>query len=89
MDNHVHLLATPPELGALGRMMQKLGRHYVGLFNARHGRTGTLWEGRYKACLVDDADYLLRCVRYIDLNPVRARMTDDPTAFAWSSCAGL
>ena len=46
MDNHVHLLATPPELGALGRMMQKLGRHYVGLFNARHGRTGTLWEGR-------------------------------------------
>ena len=89
MDNHVHLLATPPELGALGRMMQKLGRHYVGLFNARHGRTGTLWEGRYKACLVDGADYLLRCVRYIDLNPVRARMTDDPTAFVWSSCPGL
>ena len=89
MDNHVHLLATPPEAGALGRLMQKLGRQYVGLFNARHGRTGTLWEGRYKACLVDSADYLLRCVRYIDLNPVRARMTDDPTQFAWSSCAGL
>ena len=89
MDNHVHLLATPPEPGALGKMMQKLGRQYVGLFNARHGRTGTLWEGRYKACLVDGADYLLRCVRYIDLNPVRARMTDDPTAFAWSSCASL
>ena len=89
MDNHVHLLATPPETGALGRLMQKLGRQYVGVFNARHGRTGTLWEGRYKACLVDSADYLLRCVRYIDLNPVRARMTDDPTQFAWSSCAGL
>ena len=89
MDNHVHLLATPPETGALGRLMQKLGRQYVGVFNARHGRTGTLWEGRYKACLVDGADYLLRCVRYIDLNPVRARMTDDPTQFAWSSCAGL
>ena len=89
MDNHVHLLLTPPAPGATSRMMQWLGRQYVGQFNARHGRTGTLWEGRYKACLVDDADYLLRCVRYIDLNPVRARMTDDPTAFPWSGCAGL
>lgn len=89
MDNHVHVLATPPEQGAAGRMMQLLGRRYVGHFNARHGRTGTLWEGRYKACLVDGADYLLRCARYIDLNPVRARMTDAPTAFRWSSCAGL
>jgi putative transposase len=69
--------------------MQRLGRQYVGQFNARHRRTGTLWEGRYKACLVDTSDYLLRCTRYIDLNPVRARMTDDPTAFPWSSCAGL
>lgn len=89
MDNHAHLLATPPEAGAVGRMMHLLGRHYVGQFNARHGRTGTLWEGRYKACLVDSADYLLRCARYIDLNPVRARMTDDPAAFPWSSCAAL
>ena len=89
MDNHVHLLATPPEAGAIGRTMQLLGRHYVGQFNARHGRTGTLWEGRYKACLVDGDDSLLRCTRYIDLNPVRARMTDDPTAFCWSSCASL
>jgi putative transposase len=89
MDNHVHLLATPPEAGATARMMQLLGRHYVGQFNARHGRTGTLWEGRYKACLVDGDDYLLRCTRYIDLNPVRARMTDDPAAFPWSSCASL
>lgn len=89
MDNHVHLLVTPPAMGALTQMMQKLGRGYVGQFNARHGRSGTLWEGRYKACLVEGADHLLRCVRYIDLNPVRARMTDDPTTFAWSSCAGL
>jgi putative transposase len=89
MDNHVHLLSTPPELGATGRMMHLLGRHYVGQFNARHSRTGTLWEGRYKACLVDGEDYLLRCTRYIDLNPVRARMTDDPAAFPWSSCAAL
>ena len=89
MDYHVRLLATPPEAGATGRMMQLLGRHYVGQFNARHRRTGTLWEGRYKACLVDGDDSLLRCTRYIDLNPVRARMTDDPTAFRWSSCASL
>ena len=87
--DHVHLLVTPPRAGAVGQLMQRLGRQYVGQFNARHGRTGTLWEGRYKACLVDTTDYLLRCARYIDLNPVRARMTDDPTAFAWSSCAGL
>jgi putative transposase len=89
MDNHVHLLVTPHRAGAIGQLMQHLGRQYVGQFNARHGRTSTLWEGRYKACLVDTTDYLLRCARYIDLNPVRARMTDDPTAFAWSSCAGL
>jgi len=89
MDNHVHLLATPPEVGATARLMQQLDRRYVGQFNARHARTGTLWEGRYKACLVDSDDCLLRCSRYIDLNPVRARMTDEPAAYPWSSCAGL
>jgi putative transposase len=88
MDNHVHLLLTPPRKGCVSRMMQKLGRQYSAQFNARHGRTGTLWEGRYKSCLVDTEDYVLRCYRYIDLNPVRARMIDDPAAYAWSSCAG-
>ncbi|MCD9045525.1 transposase [Luteimonas sp. MHLX1A] len=87
MDNHVHLLATPPETGAISRLMQRLGRQYVGLFNARHARSGTLWEGRYKACLVDTEPYVLACYRYIELNPVRARMTDDPVAYRWSSCA--
>jgi putative transposase len=87
MDNHVHLLTTPPEIGAVARLMQKLGRSYVGQFNARHRRTGTLWEGRYKASLVDRESYVLHCHRYIELNPVRARMTDDPTAYLWSSCA--
>ena len=72
MGNHVHLLVTPPERGAVSRLVQKLGRHYVGQFNARHQRTGTLWEGRYKSCLVDSHGYLLQCTRYIDLNPVRA-----------------
>ena len=89
MDNHVHLLATPPEVGATGPLMQQLGRRYVGQFNARHARTGTLWEGWHKACLVDREDYLLRCSHYIDQNPVRARMTDDPAAYPRSSCAGL
>lgn len=85
MDNHVHLLVTPPAAGAVSTMMQKLGRAYVGQFNARHRRTGTLWEGRYKACLVDTEMYVLRCTRYIDLNPVRARMTHDPASYPWSS----
>ena len=89
MDNHVHLLLTPPQPGAVGRLMQKLGRQYVGQFNARHQRTGTLWEGRYKAGLVDSDAHVLRCARYIDLNPVRARIIDDPSAYRWSSCAAL
>ncbi|MFS8404882.1 transposase [Xanthomonas campestris pv. campestris] len=70
MDNHVHLLVTPPAAGRVGQLMQRIGRNYVALFNGRHGRTGTLWEGRYKACLVDSADYVLRCYRYIELNPL-------------------
>lgn len=87
MDNHIHLLATPPEVGAMARLMQKLGRGYVGQFNARHRRTGTLREGRHKASLVDSESYVLHCHRYIELNPVRAHMTDDPAAYPWSSCA--
>lgn len=87
MDNHVHLLATPSAAGDIGRMMQRLGRRYVAWFNSRHGRTGTLWEGRYKASLVDNERYFLACCRYIELNPVRARIIDDPAAWRWSSCA--
>lgn len=87
MDNHVHLLMTPQAVGDISRLMQKLGRGYVGEFNKRHRRTGTLWEGRYKACLVESDGYVLTCQRYIDLNPVRARMTGDACAYRWSSCA--
>jgi len=85
MNNHVHLLVTPPETGGVSRLMQMLGRRYVGAFNARHRRTGTLWEGRYKSCLVDAQDYLLACYRYIELNPVRARMVESPQLHPWSS----
>jgi putative transposase len=85
MTNHVHLLMTPPRPGAVARVMQSLGRRYVRYVNDRYHRTGTLWEGRYKACLVDQDDYLMQCHRYIELNPVRARMIPDPRDYPWSS----
>lgn len=85
MSNHVHLLVSAEEAGAVSRTMQALGRRYVRAINTRHGRTGTLWEGRFKSCLVDNDRYLLRCLRYIELNPVRAAMTDCPQAHRWSS----
>ncbi len=86
MSNHVHLLLTPMEAGAISRLMQTFGRNYAGLFNGRHGRTGTLWEGRYKSCLVGSERYVLTCYRYIELNPARAWMSDDPRRYVWSSC---
>jgi REP-associated tyrosine transposase len=85
MNNHVHLLATGAERGALGRMMQCLGRRYVRYFNTKHERTGTLWEGRYKSSLIDSDRYLLSCYRYIELNPVRARIVERPGDYPWSS----
>lgn len=88
MDNHVHLLVTPGEAGALSRLMHTFSRNYVRRFNDRHGRTGTLWEGRYKACVVDSGRYFLACSRYIELNPVRAWMVPRPGDYAWSSWRG-
>jgi putative transposase len=85
MDNHVHLLVTPLEAGAVGRMMQAIGRRYVRYVNDRLARSGTLWEGRYKACLVGDDRYALACYRYIELNPVRAAMVAAPGDYPWSS----
>jgi putative transposase len=85
MCNHVHLLVTPTEAGGVGRLMQSLGRRYVGFFNAMMERTGTLWEGRFKSCLVDSEAYVLRCYRYIELNPVRAGIVNHPRGFRWSS----
>ena len=85
MTNHVHLLLTPKEQGAISLMMQSLGRQYVRYFNYRYKRSGTLWEGRYKSCVVDAENYLLALYRYIELNPVRANMTSDPANYVWSS----
>ena len=87
MTNHVHLLLTPHAAGQIAWVLQALGRRYVRYINDRYARTGTLWEGRYKACLVDGEAYLLRCHRYIELNPVRAAMVSAPGDYRWSSFA--
>ena len=85
MSNHAHLLVTADDALATGRMMQSLGRVYVHYFNKRHGRTGTLWEGRYRASLIDSEHYFLACSRYIEMNPVRAGIVNEPAAYGWSS----
>jgi putative transposase len=87
MTNHVHLLVTPAAVGGVSRLMQQLGRGYVGYFNTTHHRTGTLWEGRFKSSLVDSDRYLLTCYRYIEMNPVRAAMVAAPGEYRWSSFA--
>lgn len=87
MDNHIHLLATPQDEQGLSRMMQALGRRYVAWFNAKYQRTGTLWEGRFRASLIESDAYFMACMRYIELNPVRAAMCAHAEEFPWSSCA--
>jgi putative transposase len=85
MTNHVHLLFTPYAPGGVSSTMQAVGRRYVRYFNREYQRSGTLWEGRFKSCLVQSETYLLQCQRYIELNPVRAGMVSDPAEYAWSS----
>ena len=91
MTNHVHLLLTPGRQESVGGLFQYVGRHYVAYVNQKYRRSGTLWEGRYKASLIDAESYLLSCYRYIELNPVRAGMVARPELYAWSSyrCNGL
>ena len=85
MTNHVHLLVTPMVEHGVSQMMQALGRRYVYYINKTYKRSGTLWEGRYKASLIDSDHYLLTCMRYIELNPVRANMVLHPGEYKWSS----
>ena len=85
MDNHFHLLATPQTIESLPRMMQAVGRRYVRHFNDTQGRSGTLWEGRYKSALIQTDRYLLACMVYIDLNPVRVGLAAHPQDYPWSS----
>jgi putative transposase len=85
MTNHTHLLITPCHKRSLPHLMQAMGRNYVQRVNKSHGRTGTLWEGRYKASLVQDDYYLLACYKYIELNPVRAGLVSAPGDYRYSS----
>lgn len=85
MSNHFHLLATPSTAEGLPQMMQALGRRYVRYFNDSQGRSGTLWEGRYRSTLIETERYLLACMVYIDLNPVRAGRVKEARDYPWSS----
>jgi putative transposase len=87
MTNHVHLLLTPQTVDGVSRVMQSLGRRYVQYINKSYRRTGTLWESRHKASLVDAEPYLLTCYRYIEMNPVAAGMVSHPGDYRWSSFA--
>src|SRR6476661_53464 len=85
MSNHFHLLATPETAEGIPQMMQAVGRSYVRYFNDRHGRSGTLWEGRYRSTLIQAERYLLACMVYMDLNPVRAGIAASASDYPWSS----
>lgn len=88
MTNHVHLLLSAPSAGALAGLMQDMGRRYVQYVNRTYRRSGGLWQGRYKASYVQSERYLLACMRYVELNPVRAGMVPVPEEYRWSSyCA--
>ena len=85
MTNHVHLLVSPETEPALAKLMQSVGRRYVQYINRSYKRSGSLWEGRYKSSVIQAETYLLTCMRYIELNPVRAGMVQDPGQYRWSS----
>jgi len=85
MTNHVHLLASPEFEHSISKVFQSVGRRYVQYFNYTYERSGTLWEGRYRATVVDSEHYLLTVMRYIELNPVRAGMVVHPRDYPWSS----
>jgi putative transposase len=87
LPNHLHLLATPSDENGLSRMMQWIGRYYVPYFNNKYGRTGTLWQGRFKATVIEPVQYFITCSRYIELNPVRAGIVAAAAEYRWSSYA--
>jgi putative transposase len=85
MSNHFHLMATPVDRSGLSKMMQAVGRSYVPLFNWRYQRTGGLWEGRYRSFAIESEAYWFTCLRYVELNPVRAGLVSSPEMYRWSS----
>jgi putative transposase len=88
MTNHAHLLLTPADARGCALLMRDLGRGYAAYFNRRHGIWGALWEHPFRSCLVDSAEYVIACHRYIERNPVRAQMVSSPHRYPWSSFAG-
>lgn len=85
LDDHFHLIATPAAADGLARALQALGRRYVAAFNRRHGRSGTLWQGRFQAAVVEAEPWLLRCMRFVETHPSRAMPPLDPLEHRWSS----
>jgi len=85
MTNHVHLLVTASAQPNLSALMKRLEQRYVQYVNRTYHRTGTLWEGRFRSCLIEAETYFLACQRYVELNPVRAGIVRDPAAYPWSS----
>lgn len=85
MTNHVHLLVTPENEWGLAQLMKGLGQRYVQYINRTYDRSGTLWEGRFRSCIAGEANYILACHRYIELNPVRAHIVEHPAEYYWSS----
>ena len=85
MTNHVHLLLTPQKPDSASLLMKHLGQRYVQYINRTYKRSGTRWEGRFRSCLTQSEDYVLACYRYIELNPVRADMVNQPDEYRWSS----
>jgi putative transposase len=87
MTNHVHLLVTPESTTAISTLFQSIGRHFVPYMNKAYQRRGSLWEGRHKGNIIESEGYFLSCMRYIEMNPVRAGMVDHPAKYRWSSYA--
>lgn len=85
MPNHVHLLITPAATHSCARLMQRLAQLHTQYMNRTHGRSGSLWEGRFRSCLVQAEGYLIACYRYIDSNPIRAGLCADAGDYLWSS----
>jgi len=85
MTTHIHLIVTPSTASSLPRMMKRISEIYVRSFNRQYERTGTLCEGRYRGSLIQDEKYWLTCLRYIELNPVRAGLVPSPELYEWSS----
>jgi putative transposase len=87
MSNHIHLLVTPQSANACSKLMKELAQRYSYYFNRKHERTGPLWEGRFRSCVIESSRYAVACYRYIELNPVRAGIVNHPAGYAWSSYA--